>query len=338
MTRKINARDVALAADVSESTVDRVLNQRGGVSSEKEARVFYWARQLGLDRSLKTRPSRTLRIAVLMQSPKNPFYEHYQNTLSHMNRTYSDLSMQFHVKYIDPNSTGQIVKSIHELARDFDGLIITSPDEPRIQFELKKLSEAIPVITLATDINHCNRVAYVGPDNRQAGRVAGDLMGRFLGEKGGEIILTTGLFSMIGHEEREMGFRAVLRERYSNCKISVVLESRENRDVAAELIQKALSENSAIRGIYNISVGSTAIIGVLRKLGLADQIVVIAHDLAKKTTSMLMDGEVDAVIDQNPEYEIRTAVKLMARFLGRTDADIEDGVTPFHILTRENAG
>ena len=76
----------------------------------------------------------------------------------------------------------------------------------------------IPVVTLATDVRDCGRHAYVGPDDRRAGRVAGDLMGRFLGPTGGDIVMIAGLLSLIGNEEREMGFRSVLRERYPTCR------------------------------------------------------------------------------------------------------------------------
>jgi LacI family transcriptional regulator len=38
-------------------------------------------------------------------------------------------------------------------------------------------------------------------------------MGRFLGKDGGHLVMIAGMLSMIGHEEREMGFRWVLRER-----------------------------------------------------------------------------------------------------------------------------
>lgn len=46
MGRKTTANDVARAAGVSASTVDRVLNGPGGVDPDKERRVVEWARKL----------------------------------------------------------------------------------------------------------------------------------------------------------------------------------------------------------------------------------------------------------------------------------------------------
>ena len=73
--RKSSIKDVAAAAGVSIATVDRVLNGRGGVSPDRVKRVIEWARKLRLDRALDDLPIRWLRIAILMQSPTNPFYE-----------------------------------------------------------------------------------------------------------------------------------------------------------------------------------------------------------------------------------------------------------------------
>src|SRR5208282_4975302 len=93
MARKTTAKDVALAAGVSASTVDRVLNGRGGVDPDKERRVVEWARKLKLDRALKHRSARTLRIAVLIQAPDNPFYAEVQNAFAAANRAYGEFNI-----------------------------------------------------------------------------------------------------------------------------------------------------------------------------------------------------------------------------------------------------
>ena len=66
MQKKTIIADIAAAAGVSTATVDRVLNRRGGVSPEKEGRVLEWSRKLQVDRDLERRPTRILRIGVVM--------------------------------------------------------------------------------------------------------------------------------------------------------------------------------------------------------------------------------------------------------------------------------
>lgn len=74
VSNKTTLQQIAEAAQVSLSTVDRVINRRGGVSPKSEARVLEWATRLNLDRKVFRAHLQVLRIAVLMQSPENPFY------------------------------------------------------------------------------------------------------------------------------------------------------------------------------------------------------------------------------------------------------------------------
>ena len=126
------------------------------------------------------------------------------------------------------------------------------PDDPRLSDALRLISKRIPIVTLITDLPNSGRIAYVGPDNRQTGRVAGELMGRFLGPSGGEILLVLGMHRMIGHEEREIGFRSVLRERFPHCTVVASLESGEDQERAGNVVHMALRNNPGIRGVYNV--------------------------------------------------------------------------------------
>ncbi|WP_230060218.1 LacI family DNA-binding transcriptional regulator, partial [Agrobacterium fabrum] len=181
VARKVSITDVAKAAGVSTATVDRVLNNRGGVRADKEDLVLATARALGIDRALDRTPSRALRVAVLMQPPVNPFHAALREGIDLAGRMYTALNVQFFVHHIDPRKPAAIAAAVRD-CRSYDGLVITSPDDIRVREAVAVLSRKMPVVTLATDLTDCGRAAYVGPDDRQAGRVAGDLMGLFLRE------------------------------------------------------------------------------------------------------------------------------------------------------------
>jgi LacI family transcriptional regulator len=336
MARKPGIDDVALLAEVSVSTVDRVLNARGGVAPDKEARVLSAARRLKLDRLLSRRYTRALRIAVLIQPPANPFHAALKTGFVVAARAYADLNMQFLVHYLDPNDPVRTAAAIDAHARRHDGLILTSADHPRIAEATRRAAAALPLITLATDIPATGRQAYVGPDDRQAGRVAGDLMGRFLGPPGGDVIMIAGLLAMVGHREREAGFRAVLAEHHPACRFAGVLESREDIDGAGHLVLDAMRANPAIRGLYHASAGARPVVEALRALGGPARIIFITHELTEDRRVLLRERAIDAVIDQDPEAEVRVAVETMARLLGRLDGVPDSTVTPIRIYTPEN--
>ena len=152
------------------------------------------------------------------------------------------------------------------------------------------------------------------------------------------MIVIAGLLSMIGHEEREMGFRAVLRERYSQRRISDVLESRERGERAGDLVFDVLKRNANIRGVYNASAGSAGPSSTpLKALGKRDEIIFITHELTEDRRRLLHEGMIDAIIDQDPALEVRIAVEAIAAHFGRSDRAPASLITPIHIHTIENA-
>ncbi|MBB4273453.1 LacI family DNA-binding transcriptional regulator [Rhizobium mongolense] len=334
---KPTARDLAAAAGVSLSTVDRVLNNRGGVGEDKERRVLEYARKLKIDRALNQRAARTLRIAVLLQSRANPFHAAVQDSFEAANRDFLQYNLQFQVHHIDPTRPAATVALVNALSSRCDALVIVSPQNEDIAAALRAFGRnGKPVITLATDIRDAERYAYVGPDNRKAGRVAGDLMGRLLGEDGGEIVVISGMLSMIGHEEREMGFRAVLRERYPQCKIAGVLESMERGERAGDLVFNALKGNPRIRGIYNASAGARSVVSAMNALRRRNEIVFITHELTDERRQLMREGLIDAIIDQDPALEVRAAVEALAAHFGRKDDPPACLTTSIHIHMIEN--
>lgn len=336
MPKKTVAADVAIAAGVSLATVDRVLNGRGGVSAEKERRVLEWARKLKLDRDLERRPTRTLRIGVLMQAPSNPFYAALQRAFIRANDIYFSSNIQVTQYYYDVLDLAGTAKLLARLPRSLDALIVILPADPVIEGALEKVTVAMPVITMATDLPASGRLAYVGLDNRSSGRTAGDLMGRFLGAGGGRIAIVSGLHSFTDQGEREDGFRQVLAEHYPGCALEAVLETREQPEVAGALVHKVMRQNPAINGIYNLSTGDRGIVEAIKRLGRENDTVVITHELTADRKALLKEGAIAAVIDQNPELEALSALNILANHFGRGVEKLLSMQAAIAIYTREN--
>lgn len=337
MAGKTTLIEIAQAAGVSLSTVDRVVNRRGGVSSAAEARVLEWASRLDLDRRIFRRHLRSLRVAVMMQSPRNPFYKGLRAAFLGINSNRTHLGIQFFFHYIDVNDIAATAGQFREVARSYDALIVTCPDDARLADALQVISRRVPVVTLVTDVPNSGRIAYVGPDNRQMGRVAGELMGRFLGQSGGDVVIVLGMQRMSGHEEREMGFRSVLRERFPVCTIVASLESGEDQERAGDVVYRALRRHADVRGLYNVSAGNLAIAKAIESLGLEHKIIIVTHEITPERRQLLRDGILDVVIDQNPKLEAQRVLDVLGRHFKRADHDLHfENYTPFDIFIREN--
>lgn len=335
MGSKTNAKQVALAAGVSPATVDRVLNGRGGVSPEKERLVLHWARQLRLDRSLTHRPARTLRIAVLLQGPQNPFHMAGQQAFAQLLPHYRHLNMALAFFHADPNDHEAGARLIERAGERHDGLIITYPSSERIVAAINRQAARVPVLTFATDIPESARHAYIGPDDCKAGRIAGELMGRLL-PAGGDILVVAGLMHMTGQADRVEGFRAVIAERYPDCRILRIVESRESQERAGRLVDEALRRQPDLAGIYNASTGAQAIAEALAAHGRSRETMFITHELTANRRRLVREGLVDAIIDQDVEHGARLAIETMARLTGRLEGEAVSIFTPTHIHMREN--
>ena len=333
--RKVKIAEVAARAGVSRATVDRVLNRRGGVSTGKERAVFLSARALGIDRNLEAMPVKQLRVCVLMTSPENPFYARLARGFREASLLFAEQAITAYISYINVLSPASINRKLRQTASNYDALVIVAPANGQILDTLTAIAQRIPVVTLATDLPLNAPHHYVGPSNYQAGRLAGEIMGRLLG-RGGHVLLVAGLNDFSGHQERRSGFYAALREDYPACAVAAEIDSFDRGASVATAVTAAL-KGGKIRGIYNISQGNDEITRRIQESGIAKNFVFICHDLTPTTRELLLARHVDVVIDQDPLLEARRAMELVLSHYGRLDAGVTDGRTPVRVVFRENA-
>lgn len=333
MVRKVTAADVAREAGVSPATVDRVLNNRGGVTSDKERRVIAAAKRLKLDRALDLRAARTLRVAAILQSSENPFHAALARAFAQQNHGVNPFNIQTRVFIADPAEPLKVYRTIQGAALSHDAIVTALPDDGPIADFFDRLSEdGKPVIALATDIR-AEHAIYVGPDDYTGGRIAGDLMGRFVGPRGGALMLIGGLWSMIGQAERRRGFEDVLAERYGACRLVHIVESFENGERAGKLAAQTLSADRGVVGVYNASAGGVRVAEAIAQAG-RDDLVYITHELSDQRQTLLRAGQIDAVLDQEPTTEVEMALRVIAQHFGRYEAEV-DRRTPIRVHLRE---
>ena len=90
---QVTIKDIAKEANVSRGTVDRALNERGGVNPDVAARIKSIASEMGykpntIAKALATR-SNPVRIGAVINSIGNPFFD---KVLEGMNSAYESLS------------------------------------------------------------------------------------------------------------------------------------------------------------------------------------------------------------------------------------------------------
>jgi LacI family transcriptional regulator len=167
-------------AKTSSATVDRVLNNRNGVSKKLENRVLNAAKLLMLDRNLERITKPLFRFSVLMNRADKDINARAQKAI--LDHQENHLSKQFvcNFHFFSSQDPQDIVARIQTVEHGFDGAIIVAYNQPLVTDALRVLGRKIPVVTLLSDIPYSNRIHFVDSGNRIAGKLASDMMGRLV--------------------------------------------------------------------------------------------------------------------------------------------------------------
>lgn len=332
--------DVAREAGVSPATVDRVLNNRSGVRSrtrqivmETAQRLGYIGEEDGVSPANTSRASETLSLHFALPAGTNPFMKTLRSELEAQAKTRDGLSV--HVEAIEGFDPDALARTLHGLHGRTQGVGVIALDHPTVREAIRSLSASgVKVVTIASDILHVPRVAYVGIDNRAAGRLAGYLVKRFVRAENAKVALFAGSLAYRGHEEREMGFRHILNEEASNLHIVEMREMLDDREKAYAEACALLDRHPDLAAIYNVGAGNTGIAKALKERARASDVIFVAHDVTAGTRELLLDGTLDAVIDQNPRVEAREALNILTHAISGTP--YEGHLPRLQVIFKEN--
>lgn len=307
--------DVAREAGVSTATVDRVLNNRSGVRARTREIVLQTATRLGYigeEDGAALAVDRRVRLDFVLPAGTNVFMADLQRHIREQASYHRNLDVAVHsIEGFNPDT---LAEALDDLRGHTQGVGVIAIDHPAVREAVRALvADGIHVATLVSDIAQVPRVGYIGIDNRAAGRLAGYLLGRFLGRDGcKKIAVFAGSLSYRGHEEREMGFRNILAEEFPNLEVVELREMRDDWERAHAEAVHMLNEFPDISGVYNVGAGNEGIARALCDRGRGRDVVFVGHDLTSHHRKLLLDGTLDAVIDQNPRVEAREAINILA--------------------------
>ena len=335
--------EIAQLSCCSKATVDRVLHGRTGVHPRTRDKVNQALAQLEAEyenRAPKpfgaSSASQTIqRFGFLIQAGQ-AFTEAFLTAVErHRN---GDRLLQ--IDGWGAASDEGVVEAIKSRTGELDGLAIVCKNIPPIIDELKRLRHSGKrVMALVSDLELSARSAYLGIDNRAAGNVAAYLMGRHLeGRAGAQVGVVVGSFSYRCHEDREIGFRSIMRQQFERVEVLEVIKGEDSDEATYDAARKLLQAKPNIVGVYNIAGGNRGLAQALAELQHSYRPLYITHELNRVTEPLLRAQQIDYLIVQDLEEMVRRATQLMREI----PADDRDSYTPEHIpfrlLTQFNIG
>ncbi|HEY4105401.1 MAG TPA: substrate-binding domain-containing protein [Polyangiaceae bacterium] len=242
------------------------------------------------------------------------------------------------LKEDDLKSQVDLVQSF--TAQGVSGVVLAPLNDTALAAPVKAAADAqIPVVIFDSDLKDKSYASFVATDNRAAGALAGERMGKLLGGKGNLIVLRY-LEGSASTTNREEGFLEAIK-KFPDIK--VVSDNRyggattESAHAASENL--LLAQNAAkgsVNGIFTPNESTTfGMLLALQKADLAGKIHFIGFDSSDKLVQAVSAGQIDALVLQDPMKMGYLAVKTMAAVLQKQKVEprIDTGAT---LLDKEN--
>jgi ribose transport system substrate-binding protein len=200
------------------------------------------------------------------------------------------------------------------LAKGIDGMAI-SPVDPANQTQMiNDAAKRILVITQDSDAPQSDRACYIGTNNRDAGKQAGELIKASL-PQGGKIMIFVGKADAQNARERLEG----LKDALAGTNIQIIDVRTDDADRvraksnAADTLVK-YPDVAALVGLW--AYNGPAILSAVKDAGKTGQVRIIAFDEEDDTLKGIKDGAIEGTIVQQPYQFGYQSVKMMAQILG----------------------
>lgn len=278
----LTLKDIAREAGVSLATVDRVLHNRPGVRPDTVRRV-----KAAIERNAfqphvaaaELARSRARRFAFVMPAGPNPFMQQIEAYLGEMSAWLSARRLGVEVVATDVFDPSVLAASLEALSGDYDGVAVVALDHPGVRAAINDLVDAgTRVVTLVSDVPSSRRHHYVGIDNIAAGRTAGALVGRLVGQRSGKVAIVAGSQGLRDHSERTFGFSQVMASEFPDLSVLPVLEGRDEDGRSEQVLAQLLGRHADIVGLYNVGAGTQGVAKALSDAGRGKQVVFVGHD------------------------------------------------------------
>ncbi|QDV04627.1 D-ribose-binding periplasmic protein precursor [Planctomycetes bacterium Poly30] len=243
---------------------------------------------------------KALQIAVI---PKGTTHEYWKAVHAGAEGAAQELGVQVvwkgPIKEDDRAAQVQVVEDF--VVRGVDGIVLMPLDKVALAPPAAEAhGRGIPVVIADSDLDWKDRVSFVATDNHHGGELAGEALAEMLGGDG-RVILLRYLEGSASTAEREQGFLDAIAKHDGIEVISANQYAGASTESAYKASEDLLQSFPSFDGIF--CPNESAAFGMLRALqdsGRTKTAKFIGFDASEKLVAALREGEVDALVLQDP--------------------------------------
>jgi ribose transport system substrate-binding protein len=205
----------------------------------------------------------------------------------------------------------QVSQIEDQITKKVQAIVVAPTDMAGLNPTFDKAKAAkIPVLFVDTNAPWPDKLTFIGTDNRNGGKLAGEFICKALGNKG-KVALITGVLSQQTHIDRSGG----AEDAFKACGITVVAKQPADslRDKGQTVMENALTANPDVNAVFAtndlMALGAMEAIKAAKKTG----IVVVGFDANPDAATSILSGEMTASVAQSPtnmgKFGVENALK-----------------------------
>lgn len=339
-------KEIARRANVSLATVDRVINNRGGVSQKTKEKIESIIKDLDYQPNILARrlasPKR-IKLATLIPnvSQETSFWESPFNGILMAESEIKQYGVEIDKFFYDLNDKETFIAQTELILQgEFHGILIAPLFiEESTRFISILQERNIPFVFINSDIPNHNSLSYIGPDLYHSGYVVAHLISYLIKDESKILIVNIAKEIEDNHPflRIEDGFKHYVSE---NNRIYTIIdvEIKQTDYTSVETsISDVLAREGEVDVIFVTSSRVFTVANYLEKNGIGKETLLIGFDFLAENVKYLQNGVIDFLICHKPQEQAYRGINTLFMHLV-SDANIEKiNLMPIDIITKENA-
>lgn len=346
-TKNVNVRikDIALKAQVSAGTVDRVIHNRGRVAEDVKDRVLKIIKELNYEPNLMARvlgSKKKYYLAALF--PDHHYDAFWLAPKAGIEKAEADLK-QYGVKVeqfvFNPHDAESYIKQAKELTKKNPDGILLSPVyyKETLPFFEKWKTDNIPFVLFNTQIAEYDPLSYIGQDSYQSGLLAAKMV--HYGQQTPCSVLIAHIDEQISNAQhlvkKEQGFRNYFLQNDLEHQFNIlrVELQRSNQSTFIKKLDSIIESTPDLKHIYITTSQAFEIAKYLEQRKITG-IKLIGYDLITPNLYYLNNDSINFLINQNPKGQGYWGInQLCDHLIFKKEVPIIKYL-PLDIVTKEN--